>query len=314
MKKISFGRNQYSQLILGTVQLGMNYGISNAMGQPNRNQGIGIIHQALDLGVNTFDTAREYGTAEDILAAAKGENEEQRALYVFTKFRINPEHEADLEKSWKEALEIVRKSLQVLNCKKVSGVLFHRSPLNDLEKFSKILPEIIRRLKENKLIEYGGLSAHYPGDILYALDEADLEIIQVPCNLFDHRFLRLVPAKLKDKLIVARSVFLQGLFFLNPDKLSGAMEVAREPLIRLREIARHYDRTIAQLAVAFVRDQPQVDCLVIGALTPDQIIENINLVNQSAVSKRVCEEIKNSFSEMDQFIITPALWPQDKLL
>jgi aryl-alcohol dehydrogenase-like predicted oxidoreductase len=207
-------------------------------------------------------------------------------------------------------LSIVQESLRILNRGKITGVLFHRNPKNDLEAFIKVLPTLIMRLKEMDLIEYGGLSAHYPDDVRYAIGEDQLEIIQVPTNIFDHRLLKIAPnGELDDKLVVARSIFLQGLFFLDPDKLTGALAGARQPLIRLREICRDHDLSIGQLSVAFVRDLPQVDCLVIGALTPAQIAENVSLVEQPSISDQLRKEILNIFSDIDHLIITPALWP-----
>ncbi len=55
------------KLILGTVQLGLNYGIANDSGKPSIDNSIEIIKKCLKNDINTFDTARAYGDAEDIL-------------------------------------------------------------------------------------------------------------------------------------------------------------------------------------------------------------------------------------------------------
>ena len=309
MQNIPFQKDHFSPLILGTVQLGMLYGISNRSGQPSRKDGIDMVKYAFDRGINTFDTAREYGTSESVIAEAQ--KMQQNRMQVITKFRINPAHEERLEKVWVEVLAIVQESLKVLDTPKATGILFHRSPLNNLESVMKILPTIIRRLKEMGLADYGGLSAHYPEDASWAIQEEELQIIQVPCNLFDHRFLNMVPqGRLANKLVIARSIFLQGLFFLEPDALEGPMKVVREPLRRLHEIAEETGLSIAKLAVSFIRDQPQVDCLVIGALNQAQISQNIKWIKQPMIDRTVRDKIREVFSEMDHFIVTPALWPQ----
>ena len=59
------------QLVLGTAQLGLNYGITNSDGKPKLEQSLEIITYALDNGINVFDTARAYGDSEHIIGLAK---------------------------------------------------------------------------------------------------------------------------------------------------------------------------------------------------------------------------------------------------
>ena len=48
-------------MVLGTVQLGMNYGIANLDGKPDEEKSFSILRTALEGGINTLDTARAYG-------------------------------------------------------------------------------------------------------------------------------------------------------------------------------------------------------------------------------------------------------------
>ena len=56
--------------ILGTSQLGLDYGITNTNGKPKLAESLEIIKYALDNNINTFDTARCYGNSEYILGLA----------------------------------------------------------------------------------------------------------------------------------------------------------------------------------------------------------------------------------------------------
>ena len=51
----------FSKLTLGTVQLGMNYGIANKIGKPNSDESYDILVAALNGGINTVDTSIDYG-------------------------------------------------------------------------------------------------------------------------------------------------------------------------------------------------------------------------------------------------------------
>ena len=67
--RIASGR-VYSELTLGTAQLGMQYGVTNRTGQPSRELGVEMVRRAIAHGVTTLDTARGYGEAEKVLGAA----------------------------------------------------------------------------------------------------------------------------------------------------------------------------------------------------------------------------------------------------
>ena len=55
------------KLALGTVQFGLNYGISNSQGQVGPNQAKDIITFAANQNISTLDTAVVYGNSEQVL-------------------------------------------------------------------------------------------------------------------------------------------------------------------------------------------------------------------------------------------------------
>ena len=57
-------------LVLGTAQLGMSYGIGNRAGQPDPSRALEIVREARDHGISEFDTAQHYGTSEAVLGEA----------------------------------------------------------------------------------------------------------------------------------------------------------------------------------------------------------------------------------------------------
>ncbi|MGM8213927.1 aldo/keto reductase, partial [Virgibacillus sp. W0430] len=54
-------------LTLGTVQLGMNYGVANKNGIPNQDTAYSILQNAINNGINIFDTAQAYEKSETVL-------------------------------------------------------------------------------------------------------------------------------------------------------------------------------------------------------------------------------------------------------
>ena len=61
------GSKKLSAMTIGTVQLGMNYGIANNAGKPDEEKAFSILRAALEGGVTSLDTARGYGNSEEVI-------------------------------------------------------------------------------------------------------------------------------------------------------------------------------------------------------------------------------------------------------
>ena len=59
--------NGLSEMTLGTVQLGLRYGIANTLGKPDRGTACQMIQEAIRMGVNSLDTAQSYGDSEEVI-------------------------------------------------------------------------------------------------------------------------------------------------------------------------------------------------------------------------------------------------------
>ena len=71
MKFNHWGRGEFevSQLGLGTVALGMPYGLGN-IPPPEERKSIALIHRAFEAGINYIDTACAYGNSEEVVGKA----------------------------------------------------------------------------------------------------------------------------------------------------------------------------------------------------------------------------------------------------
>lgn len=67
MKYIHTKGLDLSRFMLGTVQLGMEYGLGSDRAKPSSEKAFAMLDQAAALGINAFDTANNYGDAECIL-------------------------------------------------------------------------------------------------------------------------------------------------------------------------------------------------------------------------------------------------------
>ena len=73
MKMTQLADLELSQLMLGTAQFGLNYGIANKSGQISYKTVSDILVCAYEGGVNCLDTAASYGMSEEVLGKSLAE-------------------------------------------------------------------------------------------------------------------------------------------------------------------------------------------------------------------------------------------------
>jgi len=303
-----------SKITLGTAQLGFNYGISNTKGKPTDDQSYRILQTALDNGITSFDTAPVYGSSEELIGNFL-KNKEYSNLTILTK--VSKIKSKNNHPSYDEVKDIVKKLLIAskdrLNVKKISICLLH-DPL-DMHSFDGFVVKSLKHLKKDGIIEGIGASIYTPNQAKEFLENNELDVIQIPLNLFDTRLIKdgtLTKLKNSGKIIFARSIFLQGLFFMDLGSIPKNMHFARKPLEKLKMISSKYDMEIKELAFSFVKDIPEVDSMIIGVDTEEQLKNNIKLLDVSPLSEEIKQEIINSFFNMSEEVINPTLWNSDR--
>ena len=63
---------QVSEIAFGGVEIGMPYGlgVQSKKDMLSKSEAINLLHDAIDGGINLFDTARMYGASEEIMGLA----------------------------------------------------------------------------------------------------------------------------------------------------------------------------------------------------------------------------------------------------
>lgn len=195
-------------LILGTAQFGLDYGLANKSGQVSPGEIAKILFLAAEHGLKLLDTAMDYGQSERAL----GQNK-LNAFQVMTKLPALPEDIIDIH-LW--VGQLVGRSLKRLNIHQLYALLLHR-PLQLFEAHGPELYKALVELKKLGQIKKIGISVYAPEEVEQVLDHYDLDLVQMPGNVFDQRFLDPgLRARLKKQKIEihVRSVFLQGLLLL----------------------------------------------------------------------------------------------------
>jgi aryl-alcohol dehydrogenase-like predicted oxidoreductase len=299
-----------SKLTLGTVALGLEYGISNDKGKPAQKDSFEILSCALKEGINTLDTARSYGSAEQLIGEFLGSNEGAQPN-IITKFKISPENLWNKEQARKEIYNSLQASRSFLRSGRIPFCLFHMDRKLPIGQVLEILPAIFTDLKHDGWIDIGGVSIDHPDEVASFLRHPVIEAFQVPMNIFDGRLVKsglVQRMHVENKIVFVRSVFLQGLFFMPPDHLKGTLVKAAEYLHILQNLAKQANMSILQLAFSYIRDMPGVTSIVFGAVHVEQVKQNIDLLQGNIINAEVRESIRVLFSNIPEDIITPGLW------
>lgn len=310
MQYININGLRLSKFTLGTVQLGMNYGIANKNGKPDTAKSYSILETAIDGGVNSFDTSLHYGDSEEVIGSYFSKRQGgYKDTVLTTKFKITPGVKLSDKDVEKQIYHCVENSLKHLNLKKIPVYMLHNP--QDMTLYGNIVPETLKRLKADGLIDMAAVSVYTADEVDEMLKNDIYEAVQIPMNIIDNRLVRRDSLKklyAAQKIVFVRSIFLQGLFFTNPSELTGNLVDAAEPVRKLVQLADKEGMSIAQLALSYIRDMKEVTSLVIGAETPEQVKENIKLIEGPSISENTENEIKSLFDNIPVHILNPALW------
>jgi aryl-alcohol dehydrogenase-like predicted oxidoreductase len=303
-----------AELVLGAVQLGLEYGAANRTGKPSRSDALRLVQRAADAGITKFDTARSYGDSEHRLGEALRARKSVRTIT-----KLSPLSDLGLRASREVVREAVdasiAESLYALRREQIDCLLLHRAA--HMTAFDgAVWQRLLERLADGTVLSLG-VSVQSPEEAFAALDSKDVQHVQLPFNLLDWRWRDSgVIARVAERSTVtvhARSVFLQGLLATDDVSIWPAIDgVSPSSLVtRLRALVTEFEReSLADLCLAYARGQEWIDGVVVGMETQAQLDVNLRLCVQPPLSSRDCDEIESRLPQVPEQLLNPALWPK----
>jgi len=295
-----------SKMTLGTVQLGMSYGVNNASGMPTEQKSFEILDAAHEGGVTFLDTSDDYGKSEEVIGKYLKSNPDKK-FNICTKFNVKDVDNADVYKTLKD---FVLKSCKKLCIDSIPIFMSHSE--NNYIQYGKYLTDALKELKNEGLIGCSAISMSRKDDLDKIIDCGGFDAIQLPLNILDNKAITSGQVKrMSDSgmAVFVRSVYLQGLFFRKIEQLEGTkLERAIPYINKVNEIAKSENISVAQLALSYIRDTVGVDSLVVGSETPEQVKQNIEMFNTPTLSVDLINYINEQFKEVDPFVISPWEW------
>ena len=278
-----------NKLALGTVQFGLNYGVTNNSGQVKIEEVGSILEFAKNKDINVLDTAASYGSSEEILGSA-GVGDFQ----VITKT-------TSLKSDANEVIDNFYKSLKNLDRAQVDGLLVH--DISDIgnEQFDVLYRKIIE-LKQQGLVNKIGFSTYTPEQVDFLMNNFDFDLIQVPFNVFDNRLIQggqLQALNNKGIEIHARSVFLQGIL-LDFTNLSYYFSTWKKEFNEYQEVVKGRGSSLIEYSLNYALNVEEIDKVLVGVNSKEQLIDIVNAAQKKAPT--------NAFTIEDLNLLNPSRW------
>ena len=298
-----------SAFALGTVQLGIEYGLGEHSAKPTDEAAFAILDKAVDLGVNTLDTANNYGESEAVIGRwlTKRRAEGKKLPYIVTK--VGPLKHGSYDILRDDVMYQLEGCMKRLCIDKLDIFMLH--DFEDYNKDRDALQKIFAEIKSQGLYDYSAISAYSRHDYS-VIAESGFDATQIPINVFDWGQIENGGMqKLADSgmMIFTRSVFLQGLVFHTPEDLDPRMEFCFPYLRRFIELYKEFELSPAALALSFVLSLPGVTQAVMGCDTADQVESNCKLFDQTVtLTQDQLDKLHDAFHGIDPRVINPGTW------
>lgn len=297
--------NHCGKIGLGTVQWGMSYGIANQDGQPDAAGVRAMLEQAHAGGCDLLDTAQAYGDAERMIGEQDTAAESFRLVTKTLPVKGQPltgRVVAGICAAFDESLLRLKR-----DC--VYGLLVHHAD-DLLAENGEHLWQALERLKRSGRVTKLGVSVYHPEQLRLVLDRFPIELVQLPFNIYDQRFARsglLTVLKHKGVEVHARSAFLQGLLLLPAEKLTGYFVPFRSQQERVHLRIQELGLTPYQACLNFCLGQSEVDRVIVGCETPEQVRVLVNACPK--VGPLLAAEMQQ-FGMDNEALINPSNWPK----
>ena len=279
--------------------------LGGGMGAVPENQAIETVHAALDCGITFIDTAEAYRTSESVLGKAL----KNRRHEVFIATKLSGEVRQDhliSDHSITHMNQAVENSLRALQTDYVDLYQLHfPDPAHPIEQTM----DGLLRLKEAGKIRYLGVCNFSPEETAAALKLGHVDSSQPRYNMLNRQSEEGVLPFCHEKGVgvIVHTPLAKGLltgkykpghqFALDDERSSPSREaykgdgLARTLQVtdKLKQWAEARGRSLAQLAIAWTLARHAVTSSIVGAKSPDQVLQNVVAAEWSLAPEELAE-------------------------
>lgn len=328
MEYRKFGQTgiQISALGFGCWEIGGGYGsIEEA-------EFIQAINRALDVGINSFDTAEAYGFGASEKSLAKALGSRRKDAIITTKFGVGyPKATNYRDSSRKRVMESIEKSLKALETDYVDVYLIHWPDRSiPFEEPMRALDDLVKQGKARAV----GLSNFKLDEIETCMKTRRVDVVQYCWNMFDRRMQQEIFPYCREHDIGVMAYgslaygMLTGTFneemtfdkgdwrakrgqllninlfqhLFGPDHFLKNLRAVEE----LKAMAQRYGKSLPQFALRWTLSNPIVSTALVGCRNPKEVDDNVGAIGWS-ISDADMKEIEAIFARHGA-VTMPEVW------
>ncbi|HXZ87375.1 MAG TPA: aldo/keto reductase [Candidatus Binataceae bacterium] len=317
MEYRQFGQTgiQISAIGFGCWEIGGGYG------SIEESEFIKAVNRALDVGINSFDTAEAYGFGASEKSLAKALGSRRKEVVITTKFGVGyPEAPNLRDGSRKRAMECIEKSLKALDTDHVDVYLVHWPDRNTpFDETMRALDDMVQQGKVRAV----GLSNFRLSEIQACMSTRRVDVVQYCWNMFDRRMQKeIFPYCRENKIGVMAygslaygmltGTFTEEMTFDKNDwrarrgqllnlnlfqHLFGADQYLKNlrAVEELKAMAKRYGKSLPQFALRWTLSNPVVSTALVGCRNPREVDDNVGALGWS-ISEADMKEIDAIFA------------------
>ena len=271
---------------------------------------VGLVKQALDLGINFLDTAQNYDT-EGIVGKAIAGLPRDRVV-ISTKKTLPTPDQANPESEIVKGLE---RSLKLLGTDYIDVYHLHGVEPKDYEFTQNRLLAPMRRLKEQGKIRFIGVTEGFVVDTSHTMLADSLEknlwdVVMVGFNLLNPSARKSIFPLARQRGVGVLDMFAVRRALSQPKRLKemcaelvGKGAIKKDALDLndpLGFLLKETDaETLPEAAYRFCRHERGVDVVLTGTGNPDHLKENVRSILKPPLPKAALQKLESLFGGMD---------------
>ena len=276
-----------------------------------------IVSAAIEAGCTYFDTAPTYGQGKSELVIGEQDSQTKSCLKIGTKFGVLPHVGQVMPHCFEEM--VLKQSLFAsrsrLNVERLDCVYLHSPPTSMRESEQSAVRSIISsEISEGRVGSFG-ISLKSPSDYEVMTDIfPEATWYQFNYNLIDQRFDDLgyfEKALQKGHTLISRTPFVFGfLAGANHDSIHATKdhrntwsrkqcEMWADAAKLFKELAAAEGLSSAQLALMFCLSNEGISCVIPGAMSVSEVVENWETSKMGTLSSQCLAKVRAIYKDYD---------------
>jgi aryl-alcohol dehydrogenase-like predicted oxidoreductase len=275
-----------SEIGFGAWQLGNEADWQNRMAD---NEGIKLVHAAIDRGCNFFDTAPNYGLGRSEELLGKALKGMRQNVVISTKFGHHADSISDFNPD--RIRPSVERSLKLLQTDYIDIVLLHNPPFEALSGHEGHFEEL-EQLRAEGIIRAYGASLDWSKEVLELIRNTNSQVIEILFNVFHQEpSLAFTEVQKKGAGFIAKvpldSGWLSGKYNSNTrfsdirGRWTPEVVCRRADLLDKASFMTKDGTSMAQAALHFILGFREISAVIPGSKNLQQLEENLSAGEKS---------------------------------